>query len=101
MCSLASDDENKVTIAREENMMPIAREGGVGALMTAMKQHVESADVQEFGCGALLKLACNDENKVTIARAGGVVVVTAVMQKLAHDSMAHDLPMKLLSKLQA
>ncbi len=55
-------------------------------IVTAMKQHASVAAVQEHGCGALRNLAVNAENKVTIARQGGVDVILTAMKQ--HASVA-------------
>jgi hypothetical protein len=44
-----------------------------------MKSHSSNADVQENGCGALWYLALNDNNKVTIAEAGGITTILSAM----------------------
>ena len=47
--------------------MTIAKQGGVDAVLTAMRSHASVAGVQESGCGALRNLAANAENKVPAA----------------------------------
>ena len=46
--------------------MTIAKQGGVDAVLTAMRSHASVA-VQEQGCGALWNLAVNAENRVPAA----------------------------------
>ena len=45
----------------------IAKQGGVDAVLTAMRSHASVAAVQEYGCGALWNLAGNAENEVPAA----------------------------------
>ena len=40
-------------------------------IVSAMNCHLDSADVQHYGCAALCCLAENDINKVAIATASG------------------------------
>ena len=47
--------------------MTIAKQGGVDAVLTAMRSHASVAAVQECGCRALMNLAMNDENGVPAA----------------------------------
>ena len=47
--------------------MTIAKQGGVDAVLTAMRSHASVAAVQECGCGALGNLAVNAENEVPAA----------------------------------
>ena len=42
------------------------KKGGVDVIITAMRQHASVADVQQNGCRALMNLASNAENKVTL-----------------------------------
>ena len=39
--------------------MAIVRTGGMDALCTALRRHADHAGVQQNGCGALARLACN------------------------------------------
>jgi hypothetical protein len=50
----------------------IANAGGIVAILSGMKDHIDHAGVQEQGCGALRNLATNDDNEVLIAEAGGM-----------------------------
>ena len=48
--------------------MTIAKQGGVDAVLTAMRSHASVAAVQECGCRALRNLAVNNaENQVPAA----------------------------------
>ena len=49
----------------------IAVAGGIPMIVFAMNCHLDSADVQHYGCAALWCLAENDINKVAIANASG------------------------------
>jgi hypothetical protein len=73
----------KTAASAEE--VAIAAAGGVEAVLAAMRAHAADAMVQQIGCGALVSLAVNDENKVAIAAAGGVEAVLAAMS--AHNSL--------------
>ena len=46
--------------------MTIAKQGGVDAVLTAMRSHASVSAVQECGCGALCNLV-NAENEVPAA----------------------------------
>ena len=56
-------------------------------IVSAMNCHLDSADVQHYGCAALCCLAENDINKVAIANAGGIDVIESA--KRNHSSNAH------------
>ncbi len=61
---MATNNDNKVTIAKE---------GGIQRILKSMNEHASSAAVQEKGCMALRNLSANnDNNKVTIAKEGGI-----------------------------
>ena len=47
--------------------MTIAKQGGVDAVLTAMRSHASVEAVQECGCEALGNLARNAENEVPAA----------------------------------
>ena len=55
-------------------------EGGLDAVVDAMRTHKEDSEVQWKGCGSLSNLAGNDDNKVKIAAAGGIEAVHTAMQ---------------------
>ena len=73
---LARNDSNKVRIAAE---------GGVGAIVKALKNHPADAKVQAAGCYALWNLTANAENQVKVAAEGGVgAIVTALQRHPTH-----------------
>ena len=47
-----------------EEVLIIMQQGGVGAIVSAMRSHVSVAAVQEKWCGALMRHADNAENRV-------------------------------------
>ncbi len=49
--------------------------GGIKAVMRVMKEHKSDLLVQKYACGALSNCALNDENRVGIARLGGIKMV--------------------------
>ena len=54
-------------VARSNRKHTHARtQGGIEAVVTAMRRHAENAKVQEEACGALCNLAVNDENTAKI-----------------------------------
>lgn len=73
--------------------MAIARNGGIDAVVLALKNHRDNVNVQQNGCRAIGQFAyknglfdfncCNDsdENRVTIARAGGVDATVAALKR--------------------
>ena len=46
-----------------------------------MKEHESNGGVQKEGYGALQNLACNDDNKKTIAKEGGIKVALDAMKR--------------------
>ena len=59
----------------------IVKEGGIKVILDAMDKYQENGDVQENGCGALVNLACDDDNKKTIAKEGGINVILDAMKR--------------------
>ena len=53
--------------------------GGIQAILKAMGEHPDNAEVQEEACGALKSLAANSANKVKIATLGGVEAIHNAM----------------------
>ena len=53
-------------------VVEIAKQGGIDAIIKALGNHPDHAEVQRRGCGALGSLAVNDDNKVEIAKQGGI-----------------------------
>ena len=53
-------------------------------VLDAMRAHVSDSDVQEEGCRIVCFLALKADNKVQIAREGGIAVVLEAMR--VHDS---------------
>lgn len=58
----------------------VVQAGGFGAVLTAMKAHPASADVQAQGCATLASLAALEANKALVARAVGIEAGLAAMQ---------------------
>jgi hypothetical protein len=50
----------------EQSQTHIRTQGGIEAVVTAMRRHAENAKLQEAACGALWVLAANDEIKARI-----------------------------------
>ena len=46
-------------VCAAENQVKVAAEGGIGAIVAAMRGHAASAGVQEYGCAALRHLTVN------------------------------------------
>ena len=65
--------------------MLIANAGGIVAILSGMKDHIDHAGVQEQGCGALRNLANNVENRVSIANAGGMIAAIVSGMKAHTD----------------
>ena len=53
-------------------------------ILNAMDKYQENKNVQENGCGALMNLACDDDNQKRIANEGGTKVILNAMKN--HDS---------------
>ena len=69
---------------RTELTPEVARAGGIGAVVEAMRQHAEHAGVQEQACFALRNLTYdNAQNRVEVARAGGIRAVLEAMRQHA------------------
>ena len=49
-------------------------------ILSAMKYHLDNAQVQHYGCAALQNLAMNDNNKVMIAETGGIPTIVSAMK---------------------
>ncbi len=82
-----------------DNQISIARLGGVEAVLGALRRHETSASVAESACGAVQNLAMNGacaissrdtceltghlsaDNKVSIARLGGVEAVLGALRR--------------------
>eukprot|EP01106_Pelomyxa_sp_JSP_P008877 TRINITY_DN2447_c0_g1_i1.p1 TRINITY_DN2447_c0_g1~~TRINITY_DN2447_c0_g1_i1.p1 ORF type:complete len:406 (+),score=102.03 TRINITY_DN2447_c0_g1_i1:88-1305(+) len=70
----------------ENNKVAVAREGGIGAIISAMKAHPTIHAVQENACGALWSIAFNNtDNKVAVAREGGIGAIISAMK--AHPTI--------------
>ena len=75
---LARDDDNKGKIAQD---------GGIAAVLAALRKHPDSAGVQEWGCGALGWLVenadgqQNADNQGKITQEGGIAAVLAALRK--------------------
>ncbi len=66
----------------DANQCTIAEKGGIDVILVGMKQHTDSAGVQEYGCHALGYVAANnDANQRTIAEKGGIDVILAAMKQ--------------------
>jgi hypothetical protein len=63
----------------DANQTEIAGNGGIEAVVSAMRQHSADAGVQEEGCGALWNLAATKANESLIGSSGGVDVVIHAM----------------------
>ena len=73
------NDLNVATII-DCNIERIAAAGGIKMICSAMADHVENIEIQQYGCGTLLNLAKNHQgNQVTITHAGGINIVLAAM----------------------
>ena len=56
--------------------MTIAEKGGITTILSAMKYHLDNANLQIYGCAVLWTLAeYNDDNKVMIIEAGGIAAI--------------------------
>ena len=73
------DDLSEATII-DCNKERIAAAGGIKMICSAMAEHVENIEIQQYGCGTLLNLAKNHQgNQITISHAGGIKIVLAAM----------------------
>jgi hypothetical protein len=63
-----------------ETRVKVAAEGGIVAILGAMRGHAETEEVQAKGCGALLSLAYNADNKVKVAAEGGIGAILGAMR---------------------
>jgi hypothetical protein len=71
----------KLALNNDKNKVTIAAEGGITAILSAMKFNLDNANVQEYGCGALSSLTKNDSNRVFIAEAGWIItMLSAIVQ---------------------
>lgn len=62
----------------------IAEQGGILAVVRAMEQHTDSANIQIAACNAFEKLALNTETELAIGQVGGVEAILSAMA--AHSS---------------
>jgi len=62
------------------NKMAISDEGGLCAVVAALRAHPDHAGVQEAGCGAFRNLGSLDTVKASIARAGGVELLLCALE---------------------
>jgi hypothetical protein len=63
-----------------DNQGKVAAEGGIGAILEAMRGHPESEEVQAAGCGGLWNLAVNADNQVKVAAEGGIGAILGAMR---------------------
>jgi hypothetical protein len=65
----------------ENYQVTIAEAGGITTILSAMKKYSWSSPVQHYGCEALFNFAYNnDNNKMTISKAGGKFAVESAIQ---------------------
>ena len=50
----------------EQSQTHTRTQGGIEAVVTAMRRHAENTKVQEYACGALCNLAFNDDGPAKI-----------------------------------
>ena len=68
----------------DANQTRIVDAGGAEAVVTAMRQHADVADVQEEACVALGSMLTNNaRNQTRIGDAGGIEALVAAMQRHA------------------
>ena len=71
-----------MSLAAAGNM---GRQGGIEQVLEAMRGHAGSAQLQEWGCGALAQLAAgNAENQGKIGTQGGIELVLEAMRGPCH-----------------
>ena len=65
----------------DSNRQAIAEQGGIGAVVLAMRSQRRVAPVQEQGCRALAMLAFSDDNRQAIVAKHGIEVVVAALSR--------------------
>jgi hypothetical protein len=76
--------KNQMNIGAEQKLMHAAASVGIDSVLNAMRLHQGNDRVQRYGCGALQKLASqNETNRILIVGAGGVVDILAAMNRHA------------------
>ena len=91
--NLADNDDN------DDNTVKVAAEGGIGAILGAMRGHPESEEVQAEGCEALWILVVNADNEVEVAAEGGIgATCNALLQSMksagAEDAVKRAMALK-------
>jgi 23S rRNA maturation mini-RNase III len=65
----------------DETRVKVAAEGGIGAILGAMRKHPESEELQSLGCKALVQLAgMNADNQIEVAAEGGIGAILGAMR---------------------
>ena len=60
--------------------LAVVDDGGVVTLVAAMEQHAADAELQRYGCGALMNLSFSDAARTqAIVSAGGVAAIVAAI----------------------
>ena len=57
------------------------RPTGITAVLVQLRQHPADSEVQENACKALAELARDQNNRITIARKGGIMLVLKTLKK--------------------
>lgn len=75
----------------KEHGTTIAKQGGINALLSAIKHHGQNdAHLYEYACGALVFVVMDDNYKAAVARKGGVAYILVGAQKhMNHLNVQH------------
>ena len=83
-----------------DNSIKIAAQGGIDAILTAMKAHPKVAAVQQEACGAICGLLVQNPNaEVEIAAKGGIEAILATMKEHLEDAEVQRLSCAALTNL--
>jgi hypothetical protein len=88
-----------------QNLLMVVAAGGIKAVVAAMKNHLNNAAVQQYGCIILMGIAVLAENKpkvaVAVAGAGGIEAVVAAMNEHAGDAVVQEFGCGALANIAA
>ena len=71
--------------ANENNIIIIAKEGGISIVSNIMKMHASNEKVMGIACGALWSIAMNENNEIIIVKEGGIPVLLHIMKRHASN----------------
>jgi hypothetical protein len=68
-------------------------------IFTAMQQHRLNADVQHYACGALMNLALNSDNQVTLMELGAGQEIVTAMQRHRTNADVQEYARRALTRI--